>query len=118
MGPFSCQVEINISEGRQKTIGSNAFPLIAVRKNEPDPVMDGKALLGNEAREKATLMAFFHGDWIFTVNEHFCPHCFGVKTAYDDPFFFAGMRVYTQDTVGIRMLNPDQPFNVFLWDPL
>jgi hypothetical protein len=113
MGPFSCQVEINISQGRHKTIRGNAFPVVSVRENESDPVMDGKALAGNKASKKTTRMTFFHGKWIFPINEHFCPDCLGVKAAYYDPFFFASMWVYAENTVRIRMLNPDQPFNVF-----
>jgi hypothetical protein len=91
MGPLSRQVKINVSESRHKTIRSNAFPVVAVRKNESYPVMNGKPLVGNKACEKAALMAFFHGSRIFPVEEHFCPDCFGVKTAYDDPFSVASM---------------------------
>jgi hypothetical protein len=92
--------------------------MVSIRKNESDLVMDGKALLGNEACKKATRMTFFHRKRVSPVNEHFCPDCLRVKTAYDDPFFLTGIWVYAENTVGVRMLDPDQPFNVFRRNPL
>jgi hypothetical protein len=113
MRPFSDQVEINVSQGGQKTIRGNAFPGIAVGENESQPVLQGNALGGNKARKKATLITFFHGQRSFSIDEHLRAGRFGMETAYDDSSSLAGVWMHTQDTVGIRVLYPDQPFDIF-----
>jgi hypothetical protein len=118
MGALSYEVEIHISEGRHKTIRGFAFPVVSVHKTETDPVINGQSLTGNQAREKTTRMALFHGKRLFPSDEHFRLDCLGVKTAHYNPFFSCiSNGVYAENAVRIRMLDPYQSLDVLWEDP-
>ncbi len=113
MAPFSCQIEVNISQGRQKSIGGIAFPVISIDKGKTEPVRKRKTSPRDKGRKKSTRMALLHEKRFPAFNEHFCLDGIGVEGSYYDPLLAMDrIEVGPKNAVWVRMFDPDKPFYV------
>jgi hypothetical protein len=114
MAPLSCQIEVYIPKGGQKSIRGIAFPVLSIGEGEPKPIRQREASIRDEGRKETTWMTFYHGHRFSPFDEQVCSRCIGMESANHEAFFaFHSIRVDPKNAMWVWMLDPDQPFDVF-----